>query len=57
MNYYNYHFEKLLTKPINDLIKEIIESVQFLSSYKNDYFKRHVKYSIRDYVIGNLDQK
>ena len=55
MNYNNYHFKKLLTKPINNLINEIIESVKVLSPYKNDFYKRNVKYSIKDYVIGIID--
>ena len=55
MNYNNYHFKKLLLKPINNLIDEIIKSVHILSPIKNDFYKRNVKYSIKDYVIGIID--
>jgi hypothetical protein len=55
MNYNNNHFKKLLTKPTNNLINEIIESVRTLSPYKNDFYKRNVKYSVEDYAIGIID--
>ncbi len=55
MNYNNYHFKKLLTRPIKNSIKEIINSVQYLSPIKNDFYKRNIKYSIEDYVIGIID--
>ncbi len=55
MNYNNYHFRKLLTRPIVNLINEIINSVQYLSPIKNNFYKRNIKYSIEDYVIGIID--
>lgn len=55
MNYNNYHFKKLLNKPIIHLIDEIINSVQLLSPIKNDFYKRNTKYSIKDYIIGIID--
>lgn len=55
MNYFNDHFKKLLSKPINKLINEIVESVIFLSPIKNDFYKRNLKYSLKDYVIGIID--
>ena len=55
MQYNNNHFKKILTKPINLLIDAIIESVHFLSPIKNDSYRRNVKYTIRDYVIGIID--
>jgi hypothetical protein len=55
MNYNNYHFKKLLIEPINNLINQIINSVQYLSPIKNESYKRNVKYSLRDYVIGIID--
>ena len=55
MNYNNFHFKKLLTKPINDTIKEITEAVQILTPIKNDSYKRHAKFTIYDYVVGIID--
>ena len=55
MKYNNYHFKKLLNKPTINLINEIVNSVYRLSPYKNDFYKRNVKYSINDYVIGIID--
>lgn len=55
MNYNNCHFKKLLLKPINNLIDEIVKSVQFLSPIKNDFYKRNNKYTINDYAIGIID--
>jgi hypothetical protein len=55
MEYNNYHFRKLLIKPVNQVIDEIIDSVQLLSPVKNDFYKRHIKYTIRDYAIGIID--
>lgn len=55
MNYNNYHFTKLLSEPINNLIKLLCDTVHILSPIKNDYFKRNVKYSINDYAIGIID--
>lgn len=55
MNYNNSHFKKLLKLDINVIIKEIINAVHFLSPIKNEYFRRNVKYSIKDYIIGIID--
>lgn len=55
MEYNNYHFKKLLLKPINNLIEEIVETVQILSPIKNDFYKRNTKYTINDYAIGIID--
>lgn len=55
MNYNNAHFKKLLDGPINKLIDAIILCVTLLSPVKNDNYKRNVKYTTRDYVIGIID--
>lgn len=69
MNYSNNHFKKLLMKPINILIDEIVNNVlemiirrcklssrvQLLSPIQNFFYKRNIKYSIKDYVIGIID--
>ena len=55
MNYNNFHFNTLLVKPVNNLIDIIIESVHFLSPIKNEFYRRNVKYSIKDYAIGIID--
>lgn len=55
MHYNNHHFRKLLSEPVNILIKEIVNSVIYLSPIKNDFYKRNVKYTIEDYVIGIID--
>lgn len=55
MNYNNYHFKKLLLQPINNLINEIIDAVTLLSPIKDDNFKRNVRYTLKDYVIGIID--
>lgn len=55
MNYNNYHFKKLLLKPVNELINMIVDSVHYLSPIKNDFYKRNVKYTIDDYAIGIID--
>ena len=55
MNYNNHHFKKLLLKPITNLIDGIVECVHILSSIKNDFYKRNIKYSIKDYAIGIID--
>lgn len=55
MEYNNYHFKKLLTKPIKNLIERIVETVQILSPIKDDFYKRNIKYTINDYAIGIID--
>lgn len=55
MNYFNDHFKKLLSSPVQKIIDKIINAVHFLSPTKNDYYKRNVKYSLKDYVIGIID--
>lgn len=55
MEYNNYHFKKLLLKPVNILIDEIIKSVTILSPIKDNSYRRHVKYTLKDYVIGIID--
>lgn len=51
---YNSNIKKLLGKPLN-LIKNIIDSVHKLSPIKNDFYKRNIKYTLEDYIIGILD--
>jgi len=51
----NAHIKKLLTKPTELLIKKMEESVQRLSPIKDPSFRRNVKYTLRDYIIGILD--
>jgi len=46
---------KLITKPINNLIDEIIKSVTILSHIKDHFYKRNVKYSTGNYVIGIIN--
>lgn len=55
MNYNSNYYKKLITKPINNLIKIIVDSVHKLSPFKNQSYRRNVKYSIEDYVIGIID--
>ena len=55
MNYDIHYYKKILTKPINDIVNEIVEIVQLLSPLKDDSYKRNVKYTIRDYAIGIID--
>ena len=55
MNYDIHYYKKNLTKPINDIVNEIVEIVQLLSSLKDDSYKRNIKYTIRDYAIGIID--
>lgn len=55
MDIYNSNIKKLLNKPINNLIKIIIDSVHKLSPIKNDFYKRNVKYTLEDYIIGIID--
>jgi hypothetical protein len=54
-NYNNFNFGKLLTEPIKYVIEKIYYSVTFLSPIKNESYKRHVNYSINDYIIGIID--
>ena len=51
MIYNNRYFSKLLTGSIKNVIKEIIDSVQYLSPIKNSFYRRNIKYSIEDYAI------
>lgn len=51
----NLYINKILNKPIINLTNEIINSVHFLSPIKNDFYKRNIKYSIKDYVMGIID--
>lgn len=55
MNYNNHHFKNLLSKPVMNLVKDIVDSVHYLSPIKNQFFRRNVKYEIEDYVIGIID--
>lgn len=55
MNNNNPYFKKLLTSPIQKLLKEVIDSVRYLSPIKNEFYKRNVKYTIEDYAIGIID--
>ena len=55
MDYLTFHFKKLLIEPINNLINDLIKAVEFLSPVKNEKYRRNVKYSIKDYVIGIID--
>jgi len=55
MDYNNFHFSGLLNKPIKRVINAFIESVQLLSPIKNDHYKRNVKYTLNDYIIGIID--
>ena len=55
MNYDIHYYKKKLTKPINNIVNEIVEIVQLLSPLKDDSYKRNVKYTIRDYDIGIID--
>lgn len=55
MNYKDHILEKLLKKPEKNLIKEIIKSEKLLSPKKNTSYRRHIKYTIEDYIIGIID--
>ena len=55
MDYLTFHFKRLLIEPINNLINDIIKAIEYLSPVKNEKYKRHVKYSMKDYVIGIID--
>jgi len=55
MNIKSPHFKNLLTKPIKSLIKDFSDTVHLLSPIKNDNYKRNIKYSIEDYIIGIID--
>lgn len=48
-------YKTLLNKPIEYLIKELSFSILFLSPQKNESFKRNVKFTLRDYIVGILD--
>ena len=50
-----FNFSKLIDKPISNLIKIIVDSVHKLSPFKDSSFRRNVKYTIEDYVIGIID--
>ncbi len=46
------NYNKLLKEDIDLLIKQISLAVQILSPIKKDSYKRNVKYTIDDYIIG-----
>jgi len=50
-----FNLSKLIDKPISNLIKIIVDSVHKLSPIKDSSFRRNVKYTIEDYVIGIID--
>lgn len=49
------HFKNLITEPIKLLIKEFTNAVNYKSPIKNIFYKRNVKYSLKDYIIGIID--
>lgn len=51
----NNYLKKLLNQPMENLINEIISSVNYLSPKVNSNYARNKKYSTRDYVIGIID--
>ena len=55
MNYNSSNFKKLLSEPVEHVIKTIIDSVYYLTPIKNNSYKRHIKYTIEDYIIGIID--
>ena len=55
MNYNNSNFKKFLSEPVDYVIKKIVDSVHYLSPIKNDSYRRHVNYTIEDYIIGIID--
>src|ERR1700722_19292330 len=55
MNNSNIFFKNILTTPINNFINEITDSVHLLNPIKNDFYKRNIKYSLKDYIIGIID--
>ena len=55
MNYNNSNFKKFLSKPVQHVIKKITDSVHFLSPIKNDSYRRHVNFTIEDYITGIID--
>lgn len=55
MDLNNHNFKNLLSDPVNFLIDEIITCVTILSPIKDDFYKRNVKYTLKDYVIGIID--
>ena len=55
MNYNSSNFKKLLSEPVENIIKTIIYSVYYLTPIKNNSYKRHIKYTIEDYIIGIID--
>jgi hypothetical protein len=55
MNYKNSHFKKLLTESNNRLVAAIMLCVTLLAPVKYNNYKRHVKYSLKDYAIGIID--
>ena len=51
----NQIYKKLLKDHGNTLIKQITYAVNYLSPIKKDSYRRNVKYTIDDYVLGIVD--
>lgn len=51
----NSDHKKFFNEPLDKLINIFYDSVHKLSPFKNDFYKRNVKYTLKDYIIGIID--